>query len=215
MTCLKKYPGSLQPLLHLQQLSFMVLSVFLLLPASAVCEELGFFDKKDWSIGGYAGQYYDTEPAGFTQGKAHYLNQYIVAITASKTLWRAESLPLALEIDGMLGFQFGLASLQEVAIAPVLRWNGFPWNETLQTGFRFGPVGASYTTAVSPIERGPSGDGSHILNFLMIELDFSLPDNKSKEVFLRLHHRCSLYDLLNNYGANGEDFFALGYRHYD
>lgn len=190
------------------QLSLLLLSVSLFIPASANCEKL------DWSIGGYAGQYYDTEPAGFSQGKAQYLDQYIVAVTASKTLWRAESLPLALEIDGMMGHQFGLASLQEIAIVPVVRWNGFPWNKILQTGFRFGPVGASYTTSVSPLERGPSGDGSQVLNFLMVELDFSLPKIKSKEVFLRLHHRCSAYDVLNNYGANGEDFFALGYRQY-
>jgi hypothetical protein len=32
-------------------------------------------------------------------------------------------------------------------------------------------------------------------------------------VFVRLHHRCAVYDLLNNYGANGEDFLAFGYRY--
>ncbi len=29
---------------------------------------------------------------------------------------------------------------------------------------------------------------------------------------MRLHHRCAIYDTLNNYGAHGEDFFAMGYR---
>jgi len=29
-----------------------------------------------------------------------------------------------------------------------------------------------------------------------------------------LHHRCAVYDLINNYGANGEDFFTIGYRKY-
>ena len=48
----------------------------------------------------------------------------------------------------------------------------------------------------------------------LIELAFALPEIKSKEVFVRLHHRCSLYDVLNNYGANGEDFLVLGYRRY-
>jgi len=48
----------------------------------------------------------------------------------------------------------------------------------------------------------------------MIELAFSLPQHKENEVFMRLHHRCTIYDLLNNYGANGEDFFTLGYREY-
>lgn len=182
--------------------------LFLMIPTSAFCSE------PTWSIGGYGGQYYDTEPAGFTHGGSNYLSQYIVALTASKVVWRSESLPLSLEIDGMIGHQSGLAALDEIAIAPVLRWSSFPWNRILQTDFRFGPFGISYTTSVSPLERGVNGKGSNTLNFLVIELGFSLPEVKSEEAFLRLHHRCTIYDLLNDYGANGEDFAAIGYRHH-
>lgn len=114
----------------------------------------------------------------------------------------------------MIGHQFGLASLNEVAIAPVVRWERFPWNEMLQTDFRVAPLGISYTTSISSLERGPSGSGSHALNFLLLEWTFSAPHQLTDEVFVRLHHRCAIYDSLNNYGANGEDFLALGYRHY-
>jgi hypothetical protein len=179
-----------------------------MLPASASCDE------RDWSIGAYGGQYYDSEPAGLTQGRANFLNQYIVALTASKTVWRSQKFPLALEIDGMIGQQFGVASFNEFAIAPVLRWSGFPWNEALPTSFRVGPLGYSYTTMVSPLERGPGGEGSRNLNFLLIELTFSLPQKRENEVFVRLHHRCTINDLLNNYGANGQDFLAFGYRRF-
>lgn len=214
LSCLRQAPAFAasetyeQRPVQLQKLFSVVLSVFLMLPASASCEEL------NWSIGGYGGQYYDSEPAGLTQGRANFLNQYIVALTASRTIWRAETLPLALEIDGTVAQQFGVASLSEFAIAPVLRWSGFPWNETLPTSFRFGPLGYSHTTTVSPLERSTSGEGSRNLNFLMIELTFSLPETKSNEVFVRLHHRCTIYDLLNNYGANGQDFLAFGYRRF-
>ena len=112
---------------HLQTWCALFLSLFLMLPVSASCEEL------NWSIGGYGGQYYDSEPAGLTQGRANFLNQYIVALTASRTIWRAETLPMALEIDATVAQQFGVASLSEFAIAPVLRWSGFPWKETLPT----------------------------------------------------------------------------------
>lgn len=186
----------------------MVLAACLMLPASTSCQE------RDWSIGVYGGQYYDSEPAGLTQGRANFINQYIVALTASKTVWRSDKLPLALEIDGMIGHQFGVASLQEFAIAPVLRWSGFPWNEALPTSIRAGPLGYSYTTIVSPLEKSASGEGSRHLNFLMIELTFSRPQSTSHEVFVRLHHRCTVYDLLNNYGANGQDFLAFGYRRF-
>jgi hypothetical protein len=177
-----------------------------LLPLGAWCEARG------WSLGVYGGPYYDTEPAGFLNGRAGFKEQYLLALTASKTLWRSESLPLELELDGMLGHQWGQASLQEVALVPVLRWSGFPWNQQLQTALRVGPVGLSYTTEVSPLERGPDGRGAQWLSHLLLELAFAPPQEKSWEVFVRLHHRCAIYDTLNNFAANGEDFFAIGYR---
>jgi hypothetical protein len=191
---------------HLAALS--LLTACLTVPTLAYCEAF------DWSIGGYAGQHYDTAPAWILEGDARFAKQYIVAITASKTVWRAETLPLSLEIDGMIGHQSGVATMQEIGIAPVMRWDGFPWNETLRTGLRLAPLGISYTTSISPLERGPvTGKGSRTLNLLLIELGFSLPSMSSNEVFVRLHHRCSIYNLLNDYGANGEDFLAFGYRY--
>ena len=184
----------------------LIAAVFLAFPLGALCQTSA------WSMGVYGGQYYDTEPAGFTQGNANFQNQYILALNISKTVWQAETWPLSLEIDGMLGQQFGQATLNEVAVAPVLRWSGFPWNHLLQTDVRVGPLGISYTTDVGPLERGPDGRGSRTLNFLLLELAFSRPQDKSTEVFMRLHHRCAVYDLLNTYGANGEDFVVFGYR---
>lgn len=172
-------------------------------------------DEARWSFGWYGGQYYNTEPAGLlTNQHAKFLPQYLLAVTANKPLWHAETLPLALEIDGMIGHQFGQAALNEIAAAPVLRWGRFPWHASMQTDFRFAPLGISYTVPTSPLERGRNGKSSRVLNLLLIELAFSLPRNSSKEVFVRLHHRCDVYDVLNNYGANGEDFLVLGYRHH-
>jgi hypothetical protein len=185
----------------------LLLFLFLLLAPHARAE------KSEWSIGVYGGKYYDSEPAGFTQGRANFLNQHLLALTASKTVWRSESMPLSLEIDAMLGQQFGLDSLTEIAVAPMLRWSSFPWNHVLQTDLRLAPLGLSYTSKVSSLELGTDGKGSRMLNLLLIELAFSRPQDKSGEVFVRLHHRCAVYDMLNNYGANGEDFLAFGYRH--
>lgn len=184
----------------------LVAAALMALSVGAMCQSSG------WSAGVYAGQYYDTEPAGFTQGNANFQSHYMVAASLAKTVWQSDTWPLSLEIEGMLGQQFGQATLNEVAIAPVLRWSRFPWNHLLQTDFRVGPVGLSYTTDVGPLERGPDGRGSRLLNFLLLEVAFSRPQDKSREVFVRLHHRCAIYDLLNTYGANGEDFLVFGYR---
>ena len=183
------------------------LAVLMAMPLGAWAHE------SDWSIGVYTGQYHDAEPAGAIAGRAHYFNQYLLAVTASKTLWRSSTLPLSIELDGMLGQQWGQASLTEVAVAPVLRWSGFPWRDVLRTDLRLAPLGISYTSTVSPLELGANGQGSRTLNYLFVEAAFSRPQAKAHEVFVRLHHRCAIYDLLNNYGANGEDFLTIGYRH--
>jgi hypothetical protein len=145
-------------------------------------------------------------------GRSEFKNHYILAVTASKRLWRAENWPLELELDAMLGQQWGQATLSEVAVAPVLRWSGLPGRDTLAVDVRAGPLGISYTNIISPLERGVNDQGSRTLNFLMLELTAIAPKNPKSEWFARLHHRCTIYDLMNNYGANGEDFFALGWR---
>jgi len=183
-----------------------ITSLFMLLPGGAMAKE------PEWSLGAYGGKYYDTEPAGFLKGDANFKDQYIFALNVGKTVWRSATLPLSLEIDAVLAQQSGQASLTEIAVAPVARWSGFPWNNWVQTSLRLAPLGVSYTSEISPLELGPTGQGSRFLNFLMIEVAFSSPQDKSNEVFMRLHHRCAVYDLINNYGANGEDFFTIGFR---
>ncbi|MDT8989631.1 hypothetical protein RQP54_02005 [Curvibacter sp. APW13] len=167
----------------------------------------------DWSLGVYAGKYHDAEPAGALTGKANYVEHYMVALTGSKTLWKHPQWPVSLELDGMLGQQSGKATLTEVAIAPALRFTAFQWKDAIRTDLRLAPLGLSYTSEVGPMEYGPDGRGSRTLNYLFVEAAFSRPTSASNEFFVRLHHRCAIYDLLNNYGANGEDFLTLGWRH--
>ena len=184
----------------------LMFSALLVLSSGSMAKE------PEWSLGAYGGKYYDTEPAGFLRGDANFKDQYIFALNAGRTVWRSATLPLSLEIDAVLAQQSGQASLTEIAVAPVARWSGFPWNNWVQTSLRLAPLGVSYTSEISPLELGPTGQGSRFLNFLMIEVAFSSPQDKSNELFMRLHHRCAVYDLINNYGANGEDFFTIGYR---
>jgi len=169
-------------------------------------------DESDWSIGVYAGKYHDAEPAGALAGRANYAEHYMLAVTGSKTLWKHSEWPIAIELDGMLGQQAGMANLTEIAVAPALRWSGLPWRDTLRTDIRLAPLGLSYTSQVGPMEAGPDGRGSRTLNYLFVEAAFSRPQSKDSEFFVRLHHRCAIYDLLNNYGANGEDFLSFGFR---
>lgn len=185
-----------------------VLTLSLLNPSQVRCEESG------WGIGLYAGTYYDTEPAAVLNENTKFFKQHLFALHASKRLWRSPTWPLAVELDGVIGHHYGLTSLNEFGLAPVVRWEGFPWQETLPTYVRLAPLGVSYTSSISPLERGPTGKGSRAINLLLIEFGTSIPaGNRSHDIFVRLHHRCTIYDLLNDYGANGIDFLTLGFRY--
>lgn len=166
----------------------------------------------DWGLGVYGGKYYDTDPGEFVQGNIRLRNHHVVALTGSKTVWRAQDMPLSLELDAIIGQQFGQESLTEIALVPVLRWSRFPWNHVVQTDLRLGPVGLSYTSQLSQMERNAEGKGSQWLSYLLLEVAVSSPQTPSSELFLRLHHRCTIYGLLNDYGANGQDFVVLGFR---
>jgi len=192
---------------HARWASKLLAAILVVLPLCA------WSNDSDWSIGAYVGQYHDAEPAGALAGRANYADHYMLALTAAKTIWRSSAWPMSVEIDAMIGYQSGVATLGEVAVAPALRWSGFPWRDRLRTDLRLAPLGISYTSSVSPLEKGPDGRGTRTLNYLFVELAVSRPHAKNDEFFVRLHHRCAIYDLLNNYGANGEDFLSLGYRY--
>lgn len=164
------------------------------------------------SMGFYAGQYHDTEPASFIKGQTRFQSQYLLALTASQTFWHSDMWPVSAEFDGMAGYQWGQSSLYEIAVAPVLRLSGLPGRDILAVDLRIAPLGLSYTSSVSSLERGANGKGSKFLNFLMIEVTASQASNPGHEWFALLHHRCTIYGLMDKYGANGEDFFAIGWR---
>lgn len=165
------------------------------------------------SVAGYVGRYYDSAPDDVLLGKhTAFADQNIVSLILSKDIWRSQSYPLTIELEGVGSYQFGKQSLWEFGIVPVFRWDGFPWNDVVKTSFRFGPIGLSYTSSVSSFERTEKG-ASRWLNFLVAEVSFALPDDDNDEVFVRLHHRCSIFGLMNNYDTNGEDFVGVGLRH--
>lgn len=138
-------------------------------------------------------------------------DNYIVAVTASRTLWHFESVPISIELDAMAGGRFGDDSMVEVGITPVVRWRDFPWNDFIYTNLRFGPVGLSYLSEPSDLEKTSKGS-AQLQNLLVIEVTAADPDDTSTEFFFRHHHRCDLFDTMNSHGGNGTDFLTRGMR---
>ncbi len=165
-----------------------------------------------WSLGVYGGRFYDSSPNFLlTLRETNFESHHLVAANGTRVLWQAGRWPLFLVLDLVVGRQFGQADLTELATAPILYWGGFPWNDHLRTRVGFGPVGVSWLSGVSPLEKTAKG-GSPWLNFLVLEVAVALARWPAHEVFIRLHHRCDVLGLLNDHGMNGGDFLVVGYR---
>ncbi len=96
----------------------------------------------------------------------------------------------------------------------VLRWVKFPWNQYLNTSLALGD-GLSYATKLPPVEmdqhainHGDEYKVSKLLNYLMLELSFSIPRFSSYSTFARIHHRSGIFGFFN--GVKGGSNFVTG-----
>jgi len=81
-----------------------------------------------------------------------------------------------------------------------LRWLPFPWDNTIDTSLAVG-LGLSYATEKPLIEVEKNEESDELLAYLMIELDFDLPEQSNWSIFGRLHHRSGAWGVFD--GVHG------------
>jgi len=95
----------------------------------------------------------------------------------------------------------------------MFRWTKFPWREYLRTSLAAGE-GISYTSHVPRVEEGAtSTDSRRLLNYLVFEVTFALPQYSRLELVGRIHHRSTAFGTFGN-GNSGSNTVGLGLRYY-
>jgi len=120
---------------------------------------------------------------------------------------------LSWELEGQLVQHFGRQDHQEFNVLINARWNRFPWDNFLDTSAALG-WGQSFATSVPPLEPRSDRDerSTRLLNYLLVELDFSPPSRPEWGLVLRLHHRSGVFGLYN--GVNGgSNYVGAGIRY--
>jgi hypothetical protein len=101
---------------------------------------------------------------------------------------------------------------EEYVLAFLLRYHTFPWDNFINTSFAIGE-GLSYTSETPAREAQRDDSGSQrLLNYLAIELSFSIPKYPRTRIVYRIHHRSGVFGLFG--GVRGaSDFYLLGLRY--
>lgn len=117
----------------------------------------------------------------------------------------------AIEFEGQIARHFRKQDHWEFNGLGLIRYLTFPWDKYVDTSFAAGN-GLSFATSTPEIERDDDERTSQILNYLLFELDFTLPQYPAWTLSTRLHHRSSIFGTF--FGARaGSNFLATGLKY--
>jgi len=117
-----------------------------------------------------------------------------------------------LEVEGQALQHMGEQHHEEFNALLVARWLTFPWNRYIDTTFAAGN-GLSYGTQTAKLEERLYGEKTaQLLNCIMFEWTFALPENPRWSLVWRVHHRSGVFGLFDGvYGAANAMGIGLKY----
>jgi hypothetical protein len=108
--------------------------------------------------------------------------------------------------------RFGGDDLSEAWTALYFRYDGLPWNDTVYTTIALSTgVNLLLEDSKFEVEAGSGQHASRLLHYLAPEITFADPANKDVELVIRLHHRSSIFGLMDDFNS-GSTFVTAGIR---
>jgi len=165
-----------------------------------------------WFLSVYGGQVSDTAFNEIIRFKTEFEDYYLAAVALGKEVWSYRK-TLSLEAEGQIVQHFKGKEHQEFNAALNLRWLPFPWDDAIDTSIAFGS-GISYATRDPEFEEKEADDNvtTQTMYYLMLEVAFALPGESHWGVFTRVHHRSSVFGLIDGVFA-ASNYVCAGIRY--
>ena len=184
---------------------------FMILASPIICStNYAFADVSDTSFVIFAGQATENDVGDWINSNHTFQDSYQAGIGINHRLWKGGK--SALEAEAMVMNHSGDQSYTELNAMLVFRWLRFPWDEHIDTSFAVGE-GLSYADAIPDIERFYHTNTNRLLNFILLELEFSLRDSPGWGMVFRWHHRSGAFGLFNEV-KGASDFLVWGLRYH-
>lgn len=165
----------------------------------------------DWYVSGYYARLTDADLEDTLSGRFAWEDAHIVVLGLGRRLISLGRY-LDFELEGQVGKHLGDQDHFEFNLLLIARWLVFPWNDHLRTTLAVGN-GVSYATDIPEVEEKNHSETSRLLDYLMFEFTFGLPQYPQWDLIARLHHRSGAYGLYN--GVTGaSNALAWGVRYH-
>ncbi len=167
---------------------------------------------EDWFVSLYGGQFSDTALNEIIRFETDFEESHVYVLSVGQKLGVYKD-RIGYEWEGQVATHTGLQDHQEINVVFTLRWLPFPWDRFIDTSFAVGN-GISFATEDPPLEirEGDDNRTSQWLYYILVELAFALPDRPQYELFTRLHHRSSVFGLVDGI-VTGSNFVGVGLRY--
>jgi hypothetical protein len=189
--------------------AFTIIAVLLFtIPARADSNWWG----RGWALTGFGGVLTTNESSEiWFEGNATLEDVAVTGLAVSKQLF-ATGRYLDWEFEQQVVKHFGDQDHWEFNSLLVVRWETFPWDEFIDTSIAFGE-GISVATEKPEMEvaRYGSDHSSAVLNFVLLEVSFALPDLPGPELVARFQHRSGAFATIND-TRDASTFFGSGIR---
>ena len=166
-----------------------------------------------WFASLYVGQFSNTALNEIVRFNTRLESSEVYVLSLGKELTRYKD-KLGIEVEGQVGAHSGEQNHMEINAALTLRWHPFPWDRYVDTSLAFGN-GISYAFEDPPLEIREADDEktSKTLYYILVELAFSVPQRPQWDLFVRIHHRSSVFGLINGLFA-ASNFVGMGVRYH-
>lgn len=179
-----------------------------------------FYNKYRWSALYYYGHTVNAALFGVFVGNAKYWPEYIESVEGSYTLdpdnfLRRLVYPLVsvtqFALNGTVRHGHNQHTIYEINPYLSFRWANWPWNKYLPTSLAIGE-GISYDSSISALERRSNENTKRLLNYLMLEATFALPNHPQLQLVARIHHRSGMFGVYHA-GNTGSNVIGGGIRY--
>lgn len=164
-----------------------------------------------WSVTGFGGQMTFDDTSDIFIGDFNMDDSYFAGLAVGKELFPlTDSIYFETELQAVQ--HFGDQDHQEFNLVYLMvRFNDLFWDDYIDSSFAIGN-GISYASEVPAMELLEQGaDGSHdVLNYVLAELTFSIPNQNNWHFTLRYHHRSGMFELYGEGVREASTGFAAG-----
>lgn len=185
-------------------LPMLAIAVVILIPQASAARE-------DWAVTVYGASQLRGDIWSTFYSPDFDTSYYFLAFAVSRKIY-SFSKHLDLELEGQAVKHMGGQHHGEFNGLFALRWLTFPWNKYIDTTVAVGD-GLSYGTSTAKLEEEMHGKNSLLLNYLMLEMSFALPETPRWNLVVRLHHRSGVFGIFDGIeGASNSVGVGIKYK---